>query len=207
MAASRLTAGGRAARASERPVETQIARETAWMSTPTRPPTTVPLIRMNCRSRPTCSSIFARCFLAVPPLDGLGDDRGELTAVAAHRPDHEVRGPRVQLAAERAVVDRSGSPKDASSRVARSRSGPSTSSSASSRALRKALHSDMPVATICGCSSTRSLSFSARSWVAGSLSRSWASWAAGCPGPGGRGARGRAGCRPASGPPRGAAGW
>ena len=30
---------------------------TAWITTPTRPPTTVPLIRMNCRSRPTCSSI------------------------------------------------------------------------------------------------------------------------------------------------------
>ena len=27
------------------------------MTRPTRPPTTVPLIRMNCRSRPTCSSI------------------------------------------------------------------------------------------------------------------------------------------------------
>ena len=30
---------------------------TAWMTTPTRPPTMVPLIRMNCRSRPTCSSM------------------------------------------------------------------------------------------------------------------------------------------------------
>src|SRR4051794_33729718 len=29
-----------------------------WMSTPTRPPTIVPLIRMNCRSFPTCSSIL-----------------------------------------------------------------------------------------------------------------------------------------------------
>ena len=27
-----------------------------WISTPASPPTTVPLMRMNCRSRPTCSS-------------------------------------------------------------------------------------------------------------------------------------------------------
>jgi len=32
--------------------------DTAWITTPTRPPTMVPLIRMNCRSRPTCSSIL-----------------------------------------------------------------------------------------------------------------------------------------------------
>src|SRR5207249_5973400 len=29
---------------------------TAWMTSPARPPTTVPLIRMNCRSRPSSSS-------------------------------------------------------------------------------------------------------------------------------------------------------
>ena len=29
----------------------------AWIATPASPPTTVPLIRMNCRSRPTCSSM------------------------------------------------------------------------------------------------------------------------------------------------------
>src|SRR5664279_6440288 len=28
----------------------------AWMTSPASAPTTVPLIRMNCRSRPTCSS-------------------------------------------------------------------------------------------------------------------------------------------------------
>ncbi len=31
--------------------------DTAWMTTPTRPPTIVPLMRMNCRSLPTCSSM------------------------------------------------------------------------------------------------------------------------------------------------------
>src|SRR3954451_12033281 len=31
---------------------------TVWITTPTSPPTIVPLIRMNCRSRPTCSSIL-----------------------------------------------------------------------------------------------------------------------------------------------------
>src|SRR6478736_1026430 len=36
----------------------QSTSETAWMATPTSPPTTVPLMRMNCRSRPTCSSIL-----------------------------------------------------------------------------------------------------------------------------------------------------
>ena len=31
--------------------------ETVWIVRPTSPPTTVPLMRMNCRSRPTCSSM------------------------------------------------------------------------------------------------------------------------------------------------------
>ena len=35
----------------------QSSSDSAWMSTPARPPTTVPLIRMNWRSRPTCNSI------------------------------------------------------------------------------------------------------------------------------------------------------
>ena len=39
------------------PSPQEIATLTAWISTPTRPPTTVPLMRMNCRSRPTCSSM------------------------------------------------------------------------------------------------------------------------------------------------------
>ncbi len=36
----------------------QTSIETAWISSPARAPTTVPLIRMNCRSRPTLASIL-----------------------------------------------------------------------------------------------------------------------------------------------------
>ena len=39
-------------------------RSTAWIATPTSPPTTVPLIRMNCRSRPTAPSIRSETVLA-----------------------------------------------------------------------------------------------------------------------------------------------
>src|SRR5690606_34632312 len=40
-----------------------ISTDTVWINTPTRPPTMVPLIRMNCRSRPTCSSILSAASL------------------------------------------------------------------------------------------------------------------------------------------------
>ena len=50
------------------------------MITPTRPPTTVPLMRMNCRSRPTSSSIRRG---GLPPSRGRrwADQRGDLGAV------------------------------------------------------------------------------------------------------------------------------
>lgn len=39
------------------PEKRQISADAAWIAMPARPPTTVPLMRMNCRSRPTCSSM------------------------------------------------------------------------------------------------------------------------------------------------------
>ena len=47
--------------------------DTAWMSMPMSPPTSVPLIRMNCRSRPTCELDPLGSLLAVPPVDGVAD--------------------------------------------------------------------------------------------------------------------------------------
>lgn len=35
----------------------QSSDDAAWIAMPANPPTTVPLMRMNCRSRPTCSSM------------------------------------------------------------------------------------------------------------------------------------------------------
>ena len=72
--------------------------ETAWMSTPTRPPTMVPLIRMNCRSRPTCSSILRAASLPSQRSMVCGDDRGQLVAVPPDREDREVGAAAVQPA-------------------------------------------------------------------------------------------------------------
>ena len=49
----------------------------ACKTSPTPAPTTVPLMRMYCRSRPRSSS-SARRLGGVPPLDGSGDKIGEL---------------------------------------------------------------------------------------------------------------------------------
>ena len=62
-------------------------------------------MRMNCRSRPTCSSIFLRRLLRVPALDGVGDDRGDLVGVVGRRRSAcRVEHPPVDLGPQLVVV-------------------------------------------------------------------------------------------------------
>ena len=71
---------------------------TAWMTNPARPPTTVPLIRMNWRSRPTCSSSLRGGRVRIPLRDGRGDDLADLGAVVRHEVGECGRHPVVDLA-------------------------------------------------------------------------------------------------------------
>lgn len=50
----------------------------------------MPLIRMNCRPRPDAQVPRDAGLLGVPPLSGLGDDRGDLHAVVR---DQVLSGP------------------------------------------------------------------------------------------------------------------
>ena len=63
----------------------------------------VPLIRMNWRSRPTCSSMRRAASRAVPALDGVRDDRGELRAVPLDGEDDAVGGQAVEAGAQQVV--------------------------------------------------------------------------------------------------------
>ena len=72
----------------------------AWISTPASAPTTVPLTRMNCRSRPATSSIRRAASCAVPAVDGVGDGPGDLVAVRRHDVLDGVTDPGVQLGAQ-----------------------------------------------------------------------------------------------------------
>ena len=65
---------------------------------PARPPTSVPLIRMNWRSRPTWSSIFRGGRLAVPSLDGVLDQVTDLAAIAVDDVADRTLDPVVDLA-------------------------------------------------------------------------------------------------------------
>ena len=60
-------------------------------------------MRMNCRSRPTCSSSFSVVSLRVPALDGLGDDARDLVPVVAHDVGRGIRHPLVDLGGELVV--------------------------------------------------------------------------------------------------------
>ena len=67
----------------------------ACSASPTPAPTTVPLIRMYCRSRPRSSSSWLEVSVA-PPLDGPGDQPGQLVVeLIGQRPgpglDHPVQ--------------------------------------------------------------------------------------------------------------------
>ena len=73
------------------------------MSMPMSPPTSVPLIRMNWRSRAHLQLDPLGGLLAVPAVDGVADHLGQLRAVALHGVDGRVADARVDAIAQRAV--------------------------------------------------------------------------------------------------------
>ena len=126
------------------------------------PPTTVPLMRMNWRSRPTCSSMRRDVSSAVPALDGRGDEVADLALVVV---DDVAR--RCARASRRPCACSSASDAEALAELAQarrrraSRSSLVGSSAASSSVVFSEPHSEPIHACTSGWASSSSLSSSA----------------------------------------------